>query len=297
MKSFLCYLLFVLANNAFTTALNLFNAKPSIVPSIVTPSLQNGDLLPPQRGIIPYIGNTVPLEEGVPRWKTDELCYKKASSNELFWTKWNLFRQYPWKKIGPKRVVLKAKIGGSLPIESTPAGFSFGSRPEFEPVESLSELQTLFTYASHDPRIESVFLDIGGLQCGYAKLQEVRRIMSYFRQSGKRIVGYCDGGAEKELYLALGCDEFYIPPDGGLDLRGFSAAATFVRGIFDKIGIEPQVQRIGKYKSFGDTFNRTSISEAQREVISSLLMEASDFWADSVAAALNKTTKEVLQLW
>ena len=39
----------------------------------------------------------------------------------------------------------------------------------------------------------------------------------------------------------LGCDEFYIPPDGGLDLRGFSAAATFVRGIFDKIGIEPQV--------------------------------------------------------
>ena len=54
--------------------------------------------------------------------------------------------------------------------------------------------------------------------------------------------------------------------------------SAFFRGIFDKIGIEPQVQRIGKYKSFGDTFNRTSISEAQREVISSLLMEASDYW-------------------
>ena len=34
---------------------------------------------------------------------------------------------------------------------------------------------------------------------------------------------------------AIGCDEFYIPPDGGLDLRGFSAAATFVRGVFDKV--------------------------------------------------------------
>lgn len=64
-----------------------------------------------------------------------------------------------------------------------------------------------------------------------------------------------------------------------------------------KIGIEPQVQRIGKYKSFGDTFNRTSISEAQREVVSSLLMEASDFWADSVAMALNKTAADVMQLW
>jgi hypothetical protein len=36
----------------------------------------------------------------------------------------------------------------------------------------------------------------------------------------------------------LGCDEFYIPPDGGLDLRGFSAAATFVRGVFDKVKLQ-----------------------------------------------------------
>ena len=57
------------------------------------------------------------------------------------------------------------------------------------------------------------------------------------------------------------------------------------------------MQRIGKYKSFGDTFNRTSISEAQREVISSLLTEASDFWADSVALSLNRTAAEVMQLW
>ena len=40
-------------------------------------------------------------------------------------------------------------------------------------------------------------------------------------------------------YLPIGCDEFYIPPDGGLDLRGFSAAATFVRGVFDKVSYTP----------------------------------------------------------
>ena len=50
--------------------------------------------------------------------------------------------------------------------------------------------------------------------------------MQYFRQSGKEIIGYCSSGAEKELFLGLGCDEFYIPPDGGLDLRGFSGAAS-----------------------------------------------------------------------
>ena len=135
------------------------------------------------------------------------------------------------------------------------------------------------------------------MNCGYAKLQEIRRVMHYFKQSGKKIYAYCSAGAEKELFLSLECDEFYIPPDGGLDLRGFSGAATFLRGVFDKIGIEPQVQRIGKYKSFGDTFNRTSISEAQREVISSLLMESSDFWIDSVSNSLNKSREDTLKLW
>ena len=35
-----------------------------------------------------------------------------------------------------------------------------------------------------------------------------------------------------------------MPPDGGIDLRGFVGQATFLRGVFDKIGIEPQVQRL-----------------------------------------------------
>jgi hypothetical protein len=121
--------------------------------------------------------------------------------------------------------------------------------------------------------------------------------MKYFRDSGKKIIGYCAAGAEKEYFLSLGCDEFFVPPDGGLDLRGFSGSATFVRGVFDKIGLEPQVQRIGKYKSFGDTFNRTSLSDAQREVISSLLSEASDFWADKVATRLDKPVEDVKDIW
>jgi len=36
--------------------------------------------------------------------------------------------------------------------------------------------------------------------------------------------------------------------------------------VLDKVGVEPQVQRIGKYKSFGDSINRTDFSDAQREV-------------------------------
>jgi len=259
----------------------------------------------PCKGIIDYIGRTSipPSDEEVidssinSRWSTHALSYKPITRRQLTQTRLNLWRQYPWKKFKGK-AVLKIKLRGGLSIESTPGSrLPFSGPVDLESIDSLAELSTLLLYGAYDPRIKGIFIELGPVQCGYAKLQEARRMMSLFRQSGKEIIGYAEVASEKELFLSLGFDEFYIPPDGILDLRGFSASATFLRGIFDKIGIEPQVQRIGKYKSFGDTFNRTTISEAQREVISSLLSEASDFWVDSIAKEVNKTAVEIRQLW
>jgi protease-4 len=164
-------------------------------------------------------------------------------------------------------------------------------------VGSLAEASTLLLYAAHDPRVLSVLIQLDGrLSCWYAKLAELRRMMQYFRSSGKRVTGYCAAGAEKELFVSLGCDEFFIPPDGSLDLRGFAGGATFLRGVFDRVGVEPQVERIGKYKSFGDSFNRTGIAEAQREVVSSLLMEGSDYWLQQVSDARNISVSDLAAL-
>lgn len=208
----------------------------------------------------------------------------------------SLFRQWPWKKV-KGRGTLRVRLEGSIDIEPSSPPSPFGGNPDRELITSLPDLFNLFQYAAYDPRVQSILINIERLSVGYATLQEIKRMMHLFRQSGKALIGYCSAGAEKELFLGLACDELYIPPDGGLDLRGFSTAATFVRGVFDKIGIEPQVQRIGKYKSFGDTFNRTAISEAQREVLSSLLTESSEFWAHTIAKELNKSVDEVKAIW
>jgi hypothetical protein len=54
--------------------------------------------------------------------------------------------------------------------------------------------------------------------------------MMLFRQSGKQIIAFAEAVSEKELYFSLFCDKFFVPPDGSIDIRGFSAGATFVRG-------------------------------------------------------------------
>ena len=138
--------------------------------------------------------------------------------------------------------MLAVKLGGSLSLESSLVGGSplanlGGPPPDVLVINSLSDFQNLLSYASHDPRVSSLFIQIEGFQCGYAKLEEVKRSIKYFQESGKEVVAYAAAGAEKELFVALECDSFFVPPDGGLDLRGFSGAATFVRGVFDKLGI------------------------------------------------------------
>ena len=255
----------------------------------------------PVNGIIDYIGNTtVPSGE---RWEpvptAPEMLFAPPTRAQTRANVWAMFRQLPWKKLPKGRFVLRAKIGGELPLEATSGSFisNLNSPKDTDAVGSLEELERLFLYAAVDQRVVGVFVELSALGCGYAKLTEVRRAMERFRKSGKPLYAYFASGAEKEFFLASGCKEVYIPPDGSLDLRGFVGGAQFFRGALDKLGVEPQVQRIGKYKSAGDQFNRTSIAEAQREVVSSLLMETSDYWAETVARSLGKSRQEVLSLW
>jgi hypothetical protein len=201
----------------------LFNLKPqsAVPPPVVVPDSAAGGLglapvntVVPSRGIIPYIGNT---NKGslVDRWSTHSSAFVPPTPRQQFYTRLNLWRQAPWRKI-KGQVILKAKIGGAIELEPAGGGgFSFGAPPDLEPVNSLTEITTMLEYGAYDPRVKAVVLEIDRLACGYAKLQEVRRAMDVFRQSNKTIVAYCSAGAEKELYLALGADEIYFPPDGG----------------------------------------------------------------------------------
>ena len=196
-------------------------------------------------GLQDYIGLTE--KAGEPRWATDRLIFTEQTPSQLWKTRFNLWRQFPWKKINGK-TILKLKLNGEFQLDSA-SSFSFSSAKDAEYVDSLSGIMKTFTYAALDPRVVGIIVDLSGLTCGYAKLREIRRYMDYYTQSGKELIGYCSAGSEKELYIAMGFTKFYVPPDGSLDLRGFSSGAAFIRGVFDKIGLEPQVQRIGKYKS------------------------------------------------
>ena len=106
---------------------------------------------------------------------------------------------------------------------------------------SMPALCEALRKAAYDPRVSGLLLNIDTLDVGWAKAQEIRRHVAFFRESGKPAVAWMKRGGEKEYYLATSCEEIYVPPTAQLALRGLSVGGAFLRGVLDKIGVEPQV--------------------------------------------------------
>ena len=134
---------------------------------------------------------------------------------------------------------------------------------------------------------------IDPLQCGWGKIIEIRRHVEMFKKSGKFAIAYLERAGEKEYFLASAFSEVYAPPSASLSLRGLSVSGTFVRGVLDKIGVEPEVKRIGSYKSAGDQLLRTTMSEEQREQLSALLDDIYADLVEGIAKARGKSTEQV----
>ncbi|KAG6587615.1 Serine protease SPPA, chloroplastic, partial [Cucurbita argyrosperma subsp. sororia] len=109
----------------------------------------------------------------------------------------------------------------------------------------------------------------------------------------KFIVAYIPTCQEKEYYLACACEEIYAPPSAYVSLFGLTVQASFLRGIFDKIGIEPQVERIGKYKSAGDQLARRNMSEENCEMLTTLLDNIYDNWLDKISSIKGKKKEDI----
>ncbi len=55
---------------------------------------------------------------------------------------------------------------------------------------SLPQICENLIKAAHDPRISGVILQVEPLSCGWAKIEEIRRHIEYYKESGECVVIY-----------------------------------------------------------------------------------------------------------
>jgi protease-4 len=186
--------------------------------------------------------------------------------------------------------VLALKIKGSLPdyVPDDPVARMLGAQDS-----SLTNLLLQIKKAKVDKRIGGILLDIEMSDVGWGKADEIREAIKDFRASGKPVYAYMEFGTNKEYYIATACDKIYVSPPGDLFTIGLAADVMFLRGSLDKLGIYPEVVKIGKYKNAPDQFTEKQMTEAHREVINAMLDDIFNRFVDTIAATRNKSQEEV----
>jgi protease-4 len=96
--------------------------------------------------------------------------------------------------------------------------------------------------------------------------------------------------------LATAFDEIWLQPGGGLGLLGVAAETTFLRGVLDKLGVEPELEQRYEYKNAADRIMRTEFTEAHREASDRVAASVFDDAVDTIATARGLTTQRVREL-
>lgn len=129
----------------------------------------------------------------------------------------------------------------------------------------LAEILKTIKNASSDNKIKGIYLELSNIPAGIATIEEIRNALIDFKKSGKFIYCYSEGLSQSAYYLATVSDKIFLNPEGGVIFKGLSAQIMFLKGMLDKLEIEPQIIRHGKFKSAIEPLILDKMSEANKE--------------------------------
>lgn len=161
---------------------------------------------------------------------------------------------------------------------------------------SLLDLLDAIRSAKTDDRIRGIYLEPKFLSAGYSSLQEIRDALIDFKQSGKFVHAYGEYISEGDYYLVSVADSIYLNPEGSLEFNGLTAGVTFFKGLFDKLDIEPQIFRVGEFKSFIEPFIRTTMSEENRLQLTELITSVHNTYLTNVSSSRNIPVNDLKEI-
>jgi protease-4 len=194
----------------------------------------------------------------------------------------------------PSSATLVLKVGGTL-SEVAPGdvvGYLRGSK-----TPTVRAVVDNLRKAKVDPRVKAVLLKPTGFESPFwAKVQEVRDAVLDFKKSGKPVYAYLEYGGDREYYLATAADKVFLMPATALDLVGVATYELFLRGVFDKIGVYPDLHRIGQYKTAVNQFKEKGYTKAHKEMDESMNRDLYEQIVRGIADGRKKSEAELRQL-
>lgn len=147
----------------------------------------------------------------------------------------------------------------------------------------LEALRVLDAAAKSDD-VAGVLLHVGGAPGGLAATQSLHRAVAALRAAGKPVIAFGEPLGLAAVWIAAGATEVWMPPAGSVPLVGLRAEGVFVRGLLERLGVTPDVLRVGTHKTAAEMLTRTSMSQEQREQLEAWIDDVWTAFVGDVAA-------------
>jgi len=158
----------------------------------------------------------------------------------------------------------------------------------------LDQIQQSLEKAVYDDRIKGVYLKLSMTNGGMGSVEEIRNMLVAFKDScDKPVYAYGNTYDQKAYYLSTVADNIVVHPMGTLDFRGLGGEMMFFTNMLDKIGVDMQIIRHGKFKAAVEPFMLEKMSEENREQQLTYMGSLWNHMLEGISARRNISVEEL----
>ena len=150
--------------------------------------------------------------------------------------------------------------------------------------------------AAEDPAIKFIYLHLNQTNIGMANMEEVRNALEFAKQQGKGIISYADNYSQGAYYLASVSDKIYLNSDGSSAIVGLGSTMMFFKDLLDKLGIEVQLIRHGKFKAAAEQFIASNISKENYQQNKEMIDSIWESWVEEICKSRGISPEEFNKL-
>ena len=198
----------------------------------------------------------------------------------------------------PDKTILLLTLNQPIMDRSSDNPFSrmnFGFADVSTPL-GLNDIVGNLHKAASDSKVKGIYLELSSFSAGQATLEEIRNALLEFKKSGKFIVSYSEAYTQKTYYLASVADKIYLNPAGDMEFKGMMGQVMFFKGMLDKIDVQAQVIRHGKFKSAVEPFILDKMSDASKEQTLTFITGMWNHMLSQISAARNIPVSQLTEI-
>ena len=138
---------------------------------------------------------------------------------------------------------------------------------------SFRDLTTGIETAARDQKVKGFIIDLDRVLLTSSNIEELTPKLEAFKKANKKIYAYGSYIDNQNYSLALNADEIIMVPSSSssISITGYHYSNLYMKKLFDNLGINFEVIHIGDYKSYGENYNKETMSDGLKSELTRIL--------------------------